>query len=77
METAPEYYVPFDIVTPPMVGVIDHGGWDIVLGFDCTDVSTQGFAGKMWRRVRIEVTEPGLYGAGSSWIARMSARVKG
>jgi hypothetical protein len=36
-------------------------GWDIVVSFDCTHTDTQGFGGKMWRRFRIEVTDPGFY----------------
>ena len=60
LDTAPEFYAPFDIVVPPTVAPT-AGGWDIVASFDCTQVDTQGFGGEMWQRVRIEVTNPGPY----------------
>jgi hypothetical protein len=60
LDTAPEFLAPFDIVAPPMVAPTDNG-WDIVVSFDCTHTDTQGFGGKMWRRVRIEVPVPGPY----------------
>jgi hypothetical protein len=58
LETAPEFSAPFDLVAPFTVAAGDKG-WDIVISLDCTDIDTQGFGGEMWRRVRIEVTEPG------------------
>jgi hypothetical protein len=67
-ETAPEFFAPFDIVEPPTVAA-ENGGWDIALDLNCEEIDTEGYDDEMWRRVRIEVTEPGYYVLVVTWPA--------